>query len=154
MDSNLTRREIANRLSGYRTQLKRNAGGAREAELRRYIAQLVEARDRLPLEERLAELDGRWNRLVDEVAAALDLGPERNRRIQAHRNGQARKRARRGLGPLESIKAEIRRNAEDEILRRINAHADEAWARRALAEIDEAYDLRAELDRRAGFDGI
>lgn len=145
----MTRAELSNRISGTKTQLKTHAGGPREPELRYYLEKLLAARDDLPLEERLAELDTRWTRLVDAAAAGLDAGPRSNKLETAKRNAQAGKRRRRGLPPLETVKAETRRHAENAILETIYQHAGQPWADRATAELDEAYDLRGELTRRA-----
>lgn len=139
----LTAREISNRISGCRTQLKRHAGGARETELRRYLAQLEQARAEQPLRARLAELDARWNELVDTAATGATI----SKADTAWRNARRRREARKGRY-LMTAKEEARHYAETTILALIARHADAAWAQRAQAEIDEAHDLRRQLERQ------
>lgn len=145
MLNDLTAREISNRLSGNRTQLARHAGGPREAELLAARAELLRAREELPIRRRLEELDGRWENLILRAADAYT--GRWTAGITAGRNAQAAKRARRGLPPLETVKQEARRYAERQILDLLNDRADEAWAITARAEIDEAETLRSRLER-------
>lgn len=140
----LSNRQLQNRVSGARTQLKRHAGGPRELELRSYLETLQGILERRPIETRLAELDARWERLVDDAATMIK--PADCRLIQSYRNRQAGRLRRRGLPPLETISQETRRVAEDKLLRLIDSNVGAAWAQAARAEIDEASRLRDELE--------
>lgn len=139
-----TSRQLNNKISGAKTQLK-TATGARRHELERYLEHLHDQRDQLPLERRLAELDDRIENLITAIAATFPIA----KADTAWRNAQAGKRARRGLPPLRTAKQEARDHAERQLLDLIEAHADEPWAKRADAEIAEAFALRTQLLERA-----
>jgi hypothetical protein len=141
----MTTREIGNRISGTKTQLKRHAGGPRETELRRYLASLEAARDDAPLKARLDEIDATWNAIVDALAGKPGVY-----KIEiAYRNGQSTRRARRGLPPLETVGHELRRRAEKELLELLERRAGDTRADRMLAELAEGERIRAELTERA-----
>lgn len=87
------------------------AGVSRQA-----VAQLVKRAlsEETAMRERLDTLDARWAALVAWRASAYTLKDASA--ITAGRNGQAKKRARRGLGPLRTVKAEALALAEAELL--------------------------------------
>ena len=108
---------------------------------------------------RLAELDARWDALVDSVAETFM--PADPRAEQAIRNGQNAKAKRTLAGVrkdgkpsgsigkhrvvLPTVRREARNLAEAKILRMLEHRVDEPLVRRIVAEIDEAAALREQL---------
>lgn len=66
------------------------------------------------IRDETADFDARYSRVVTHYASGYTL--KDGAAITASRNGQARKRARKGLKPLETLSAEATRVAEDEVL--------------------------------------
>lgn len=115
------------------------------------VAQIVTAArpepetDVAAMQARLAELDARFERLIDAVARPdLPLG-DSLRRDQAAKNGQAKARRRKKLGPLPTVRMDIRAQAEAEILNRLFESPDDAYCRRVIGELGEAESLREAL---------
>lgn len=107
------------------------------------------------LRTRLAELDGRWNELVERVMAREKMPVEAIRLEAAKRNAQAGKRRRKGLPPLPTISDDLRAFAEAKILRLVDDRPGEPVLRVVGQELDEAWTIRQRLqaieEGRAGF---
>lgn len=144
----MTTREIDNRISGVKTQLKRHAGGRREQELRRRLEALEQARDDAPLLAELEKIDAAWETTVQAAADALYGRPGDHKVETALRNGQARKRAARGLEALETVANEMRRLAEDDLLDLLRRRQADPRAASIQARLDRGEELRRELERR------
>lgn len=105
---------------------------------------------------RLAELDRRYESLVDAIAAREKPPAEAMRLEAAYRNGQAGKRRRKGLGPLPTPTAAVRDFAEAKLLRLLEHDGGEdPVLSRIRDEIEEAWNLRQALadrdETRSGF---
>jgi hypothetical protein len=100
------------------------------------------------LEARLAELDNRWNKLVDQVAAAEHGAPGDYADITRRRNMQAKKRRNRGLEPLPTVKSDLRNLGESKLIKLIRDKPDEPVVKRLRAEIEEAHTIRERLNAR------
>ncbi len=71
------------------------------------------------LVKRSEDLDARYAAIVNNYAASYTLSTAKA--ITADRNKQAKKRRKRGLAPLPTVKAEAFATAENEILQRLEA---------------------------------
>lgn len=125
------------------SETARAAGVTRQA-----VAQLVK-RARTDVERdrsRLAEIDARYESLVDAIAAREDpAGLMADQRI---RNGQAKRLARKGLGRLPTVREEIRDLAEAKLLRLLDDRREDpviAVIAAIVAELDEAAAIRERL---------
>lgn len=170
----LTYRELSNRISGCRTQLKRQgADGPRRAELERYLERLLNQRADLPLETRLAELEARLAPAIDSVYRYLrEAAPTRatsDRRVRREHNA-ATPSWRREIGagdyvdtsswkPIrtrtgDQAREHDRQRAEELIYQRASK-SDHPTLRAVVDAIDEADAIRAQLlqraEERAGF---
>lgn len=123
--------------------VSRAAGVSRQA-----VRQLVlrAGSDNGRLRERLAELDGRWQSLVEWRAGAYTLKDASA--ITAYRNGRAGKRRKRGLGPLPTVRSEALALAESELLGflRDGSSVDGVDLEAVRAEVLEAEALRDRLE--------
>ncbi len=95
------------------------------------------------LRDRLAELDKRWNTMVDRLAPAF-VRPDQKQETGA-RNKVAKKRANKGLPPLRTVKAEARAFAEEHVLEYITNHPELAACQVAGRELVEADAIREQL---------
>jgi len=114
---------------------------------RQRVYQLVEPTD-AELEARIADIDRKWDTAVERFADQWRL-QSWERVEQARRNSKAKKRARKGLGPLPTIASERRLFAETRMLEAIRSQPDHPVfvdVRRQLADRDA---LAAKLERRA-----
>jgi DNA-binding phage protein len=98
------------------------------------------------MEARLAELDTRWELLVNEVAAVDKPPAEWIARETAKRNSRRGIEARRGLPARPTVLGEARAAAESKLLRTLHDHAQDPRIVTVLAEILEANRLRESLD--------
>lgn len=110
-------------------------------------------RRRRAREARLAELDARYERLVDSVASVIGPGPEALAADQRFRNLRAGRQRRRGLVALPTARVEARSYAETRLLATLHANPSDPACAAALAEIAEAFELRqvAEAERESLF---
>lgn len=122
------------------------AGVTRQAVLKLTSAPDVTYQWRAKAEARLAELDDRWERLVDEIAE-MERPPDAHiQRENAKRNARRGKDARKGLRRRPSVLEEARAFAESKLLRTLRDHRDDPRIQTVLAEIDEANALRNALE--------
>lgn len=111
-------------------------------------ASAAETRDRA----RLAELDTRYERLVDKLAAGEGRAGD-YKRVTALQNGQARKLARRGI-VQPTVKQMLRSHAESKLLAVLDHRTDEPVVQGIRRDLDEAAALRkrfAALDDTRAF---
>lgn len=92
---------------------------------------------------RLAELDARYDQLVDALAAG-EGKPGDYKRVTAIQNGMNRKLSRRGVG-WDPVSVTLRNHAESKLLSVLEHRRHEPVVQRILAEIDEAALLRQKL---------
>lgn len=95
---------------------------------------------------RLAELDARYERLVDAIAASMTIDPAGLNGDQRFRNLGAGRARRRGLAPVRTARAELRDYAETRLLGMLNATPSDPTCEAILAEIAEAFELRQARD--------
>ncbi len=88
---------------------------------RQAVAQLVQraTREQRNEDERVAELEARYAQALERYTNSYTLSTASA--ITAGRNAQARKRRKRGLPPLPTVKAEALRQGETDLLRDIEA---------------------------------
>jgi hypothetical protein len=123
------------------------AGVTRQAVLKLTSAPSPTYQWRVKAEARLAELDDRWEHLVDEIAE-MERPPDAHiKRENAKRNGRRGKDARKGLRRRPSVLEEARAFAEAKLLRTLHQHRDDIGVQRVVAEIAEAAALRDSLER-------
>jgi len=122
---------------------------------RQRVYQLLEPSD-AELEAKIADVDARWSAAVERFAEQWK-SPTYERVEQAKKNGKARKRARKGLGPLPTIASERLRYAETLMLQALDSEPDNPVfvdVRRQLADRDRlATKLERRADRRSGIFG-
>lgn len=132
------------------------AGTTRQNVLKLTTAPVVDVRA-----ERLEELDARWDRFVDELAAAFFVNPDAKReqlrrntengkrkRKSARAESAARKRGfvgRAALDLVPTVNSEGRRAAETFALRYLEEHSLEPICVKVTGELDEAARLRESL---------
>lgn len=126
------------------------AGVTRQAVLKATSPPVASVQWRRKAEARLAELDSRWDSLVDALAAT-DRPPDQwMQRENAKRNGRRGKDARKGLRRRPSVLEEARAFAESKLLRTIRDHPQDPRVALVLRELDEAEAIRQALE--ASFD--
>ncbi len=88
---------------------------------RQAVAQLVQRakREQRNKDERAADLETRYAQVLERYTASYTLSTASA--ITASRNAQARKRRKRGLPPLPTVKSEAMRQGETDLLRDIEA---------------------------------
>lgn len=122
------------------------AGVTRQAVLKATTAPTVSHQWRAKAEARLAELDARWELLVDALAET-DRPPDNWMRWEnAKRNGRRGKDARKGLARRPSVLEEARAFAESKLLRTLRDNAYDPRVRLVLGELDEAHAIRDALE--------
>jgi len=113
---------------------------------RQRVYQLLEPTD-AECEARIADIRGRWEATVARFAEGWkSQGWERVE--QARRNSKAKKRARKGLGPLPTIASLRRGYAEELLLAAIDSQPDHPVFVRVRDELAEWDRLAALLERR------
>jgi hypothetical protein len=121
------------------------AGVTRQAVLKTTVAP-QEADWQAKAEARLAELDSRWQLLVDKVAA-MDKPPDAWIKLEtAKRNGRRGIESRRGLPPRLTVLAEARVCAERKLLCTLRDHPEDSRVVAIVAEIIEAEAIRQRLE--------
>jgi hypothetical protein len=136
-------RQRAHKLLG-EAPSRRQAG---TPELGTSAAQEVERTDRSALVIRLAELDARWDAMVDTLAAGTLRADAKQE--QAWRNARAKKRARKGLKPYPTVRADARRFAEERLLQYLEDHPLLPVVQVATRELVEADAIREGLSALA-----
>jgi hypothetical protein len=132
--------------AGERVQAIADATGYSRQRIYQIVGPKPKADWRETAETRLAELDARWNALVDQVAEVERPPDAHIKRENAKRNGRRGKDARKGLKPRPSVLQEARSFAESKLLRVLLDHAQDARVVAIVAEIDEAHALRQALE--------
>ena len=127
------------------TEIAGPAGVTRQAVLKTTVRP-SEADWQAKAEARLAELDARWEALVDRMAEVERPPDAYIRRETAKRNGRRGKDARKGLRPRPTVLEETRAFAETKLLNALRNHPHDPSVRIVVAEIDEAHALRNALE--------
>jgi hypothetical protein len=122
---------------------------ARQALLRLNVPPTHEP-SRETMEARLAELDSRWELLIDELAEVERPPDAYMRRETAKRNGRRGKDARKGLASRPTVGQETRSFAEAKLLSALRRNPNDARVVALVRELDEANALRQALE--AGYD--
>jgi hypothetical protein len=126
------------------------AGVTRQAVLKATTAPETSEQWRAKAETRLAELDARWEALVDTVAEGNRPPDSYIRQVNAKRNGRRGKDARKGLARRPSVLEEARAFSETQLLRTLRDHPQDPRIAVVLRELDEAHAIRNSLE--AAFD--
>lgn len=116
--------------------------------------------DEARMAERLAELDRRWDTMIDQIAETfMPANPRAEQAIRNGHNARAKRtlagvrrdgRASGSVGRHRSILPTVRREArnlaESKVLRMLQDRPDEPLVQRIVAELDEAAALRQTLE--------
>lgn len=111
------------------------------------VRQIVRARGAEPtkMRERLAVLDARWDALVDSIARPdLPLGDSLLTE-QRRRNGAQRLARKRGAGRIPTVRAEMRDEAEAQLLQSLEDGVGDPRVDALRRELVEAQTLRERL---------